>query len=523
MEYDPATGRARQVAQLHQKGAQWAEIGDDGLVYVGECCQGGVERFNPKTDVLENFGPMDTNGGTYQYAYTLGADGRYVYVGLGQQPWYLGILDTQKKTKTLFWKNDHDIGGTVYRAKKGGWYYCRNTSLAKKWYRLEGGRPIEILPTEIPETFQSYEHDGVVTDPAKFASQFGIELDLDEAYPDRSRERAIIRWRQAKANQWQSVDVSGFNLQPIRVKRLYPWEGNQLLGFADFYGPVFLYDLTIRKATVMGRPKFSLYDALFAKGDIYFSGYPAVTLKYEPGRPWKVNDWGPAQSAATANPYKIPVGFGKYHYYSALGADGFVYIGAHHERNSTGGELGWYDPLKGTRGSLREPFLHDDVRDLKSALAGSKMVYSGNNEKLFVFDVATKQIERTIRPIPGIGALDKIVEVTPGIIFGATSNRIFKVDIRDGSVAYTKPLGGVAFGGAAVKAYDRRLEIGPDKHVWMFVGNSLCRIDPNDGSLVKVIDTPARSLLFKGGDLYFYGSTNLCRIQNVVARPDHSL
>jgi hypothetical protein len=517
MMYNPQNGKTQHIAPLSQKGAQRTQVGDDGFIYIGECCLGGVERYNPTNGIFENLGRMDDEGPAYQYAYTLGTDTRYLYVGLGELPWYLAVYDTQARTKTNFWKDQRDLGGTVLRARTGGWYYDRYTSAKKHiWYALANGAPVEIAPSSVPAAYPWYEHDGVVNEAENFPSKFGVEVELADAYPDNAKNRSTIRWRKVGTDEWQTVDVSGFRLQPVNIKRLYPWEGTKLIGFADFYGPIFSYDLSTSNAAILGRTQFSLYDGLLEKGNIYFSGYPASTLQYDPSKPWALRRSTRTTSGPLANPHQLPIGFGKYHYYSAFGADGFVYVAGHHERDSTGGELGWCDPLTGARGSLREPFLTDDVRDLKPALGASKLVYVSTKEKLFVFDVESKQVERTIVPIPGIGALDKVTEVAPGIIFGAASNRIYKVDIRTGSLLYSNALPGLALGGSALPAYDRRLVLGPDGQVWMFISNSLYRIDPTDSSLTKILDAPAGNLLFHGGDIYVYCGPNLFRIKHVL-------
>jgi hypothetical protein len=253
---------------------------------------------------------------------------------------------------------------------------------------------------------------------------------------------------------------------------------------------------------------------LFERGKVLLSGYPAVTLCYDPAKPWSLAGSTADKSSEAVNPHQVAA-FHKYHYYSALGADGFVYVGVHHERNSTGGELGWYDPRTGAKGSLREPFLNDDVRDLKPALGATKLVYASNAGKLFVFDVARKRIERSFTPVPGIGPLDKITEVGPGILFGAVSNRIYKVDIRKGSLLWLKTLPGEAFG-ADIRVYDHRLALGPDAYVWMFIGSVLYRIDPTNGSLQKIVDMPAGNLVFHNQDLYVYRGPNLLRISGVL-------
>lgn len=520
VEYDPVTGTTNFISKLHptiRRDTQTMDTGDDGWVYVGEYNStggGALGRYNPASSTFENLGIVDTNRVGSQYSYTIGADTRYVYVGLGQIPWYLAIYDTQTTNRTLYWKSENDTGGTVSRGIAGGFYYWRRTVSDIKWYKLEAGQPTEIAAADVPPLVPYYKRGNVVCNPENFPASFGVEINLDDAYPDSSTNHATIRWRTVGATNWQAVGVSGFRLQPINIKRLYPWDSTHFFGWADFYGPVFLFDTTTGGTTTLGRPQYSIYDGLFENDRLYLSGYTAVTLTYTPSRSWTLSGSTTIKSDPTINPHQILGGFGKYHYYSTFGADGMVYIGGHHERDSTGGELGWIDPLTGTNGSLRNPFLDNDVRDLKSVLGGTKLVYASNNEKLFVFDVASKQIERVITPIPGVGPLDKIVEVAPGIVFGATGNRVFKVDIRDGSVLYTNTLSGLAFGVAL--AYDHRLVLGPDGLVWMFIVNSLYRINPTDGAMTKLMDTPAKSLLFKDGDLYLYGGPNLYRVRGVL-------
>jgi hypothetical protein len=323
---------------------------------------------------------------------------------------------------------------------------------------------------------------------------------------------------------WSSVTATGFgNILPVTIKRLYAWDNNRLFGSVGAYEAVFSYDLTSATTTTLGYPQFSVYDAIFDGNMIFLSGYPDATLQYNTNLTWTLT--ASTTNQALTNPSLTPARYGKYHYYTALGSDGFVYIGAHHERDSTGGELGWYDPINRTKGSLRAPFLDDDVRDLKAALGATKLVYaSSGRTNLFVFDVATKSIERTIVPLPGV-QMDKIVEAAPGIIFGATGTNIFEVNITNGLVIYSKTVPGSAFGSSAVQAYDHGLTLGPDGYVWMFLyankTNTLYRINPSDGSYTKIVTNSLttygnNSVMFNGGDLYLYGGTNIYRIQGVL-------
>lgn len=531
LEYDPATGGTNYIGKLAtitngaNRVAASIEIGDDGWVYVGEQSPpASVERYNPDTRAFEDIGAIDIDFQASQYAYTIGADTRYVYVGLGQQPWYLGVYDNQTRTKTIYWKDQIDKGGGVYRGVSGGWYYWRSTSEGNKYYVLTNGQPLYAGTSiaSIPPIKSSYNRGNVVNEVSQFPLTYNTEVDLSDVYPDSVSNRAVIRWRQVGNDFWNSIDtanVGTFRLQALAIKRVYPFNG-RLFCIPDFYGPVCEFRVTDRTTTKLGPPIYSLYNAVFEKNAVYLSGYPGATLVYEPWRSWNLNrstsDWSPA----SVNPHPVLLGLGRYHYYSTFGADGLVYIASHHERNSVGGELGWYDPTTGANGSLREPFtdITNDVEDLKPALGGSKLVYASRGGYLHIFDVATKRIERKIKPNLGVDALDKVVEVSPGVVLGVVSNRLFKVDILDGSTLFTKDLPGQVFGGPSIMpAYNHRLALGPDGYVWLFIDNSLYRVNPSDGSMVRILDGQARSLMFDEGDLYLHGGPNLYRIRRIMA------
>jgi len=522
MEYDPIAGNVRQIAKLSVKSCQVTQIGDDGWIYIGEMPYANVDRYNPANNVFQNLGAMDTND--YQYAYTIGADSRYLYIGVGESRWYLGVYDTQTTNRTTFWKDQSDLASAVYHGSNGFWYYIRSATNGTMYYILTNGSPIQVTSLPPLQTAWYVEHDSVVNDKSSFASIFEINVNVDHAYPDGSSNHALVEWCNVGATSLTSINATGFdNLLPVTIKRLYAWDNNRLLGSVAAYGALFSYNPANATTTTLGYPQFSLYDITFDGNTIFLSGYPDATLQCNTNLAWTLT--ASTTNQALSNPSLTPARFGKYHYYTSLGADGLIYIGAHHERDSTGGELGWYDPINLTKGSLRSPFLNDDVADLKPALGGSKLVYaSSGSTNLFVFDVATKSIERTIIPLPGI-QMDKIVEAAPGIIFGATGTNIFEVNVTNGSVLYSKTVPGLAFGSSAIQPYDHRLTLGPDGYVWMFLyannTNTLYRINPSDGSYAGILTNSMavygdNRLLFNGGDLYLYGGTNLYRISGLL-------
>ena len=537
LEYDLRKGVIRQVGKLADKGGQWLEIGDDGAVYIGEHVKGHVERYGPATGAWDDFGIVDDPGPPYyRYAYSLGADDRYVYVGIGQNPWYLAVYDRQTRTSQTFWKDLKPAEVMVMRGQQGGWLAHVG---GQGWFELKNGRPVPLqkVPAPVPFVWRG----GVCSDPTSAKCNLPVEIDLGRATPMTASSgvaTAEISFRNKGEEAWKKLSAP-VRVVPQAVKQLQIGPADEVLGFTAFYGPLFTISRKEPEISkVLGTTLRSNYDALYLpdNGRWYIAGYPAALLEYDPKKPWSLLP-GRDPADPLMNPHQPVPGFGKYHYYLARGADGMVYVGVHHERNAEGGELGWFDPVSGKKGSLREPFEKFDVRDLKPALAGKKLVYSSvalkdaggrqPDARLFVFDVASKRIEREIVPLPGVGELDKVVETSPGVVVGVAGSEVYSVDIRDGRVLYRKSLGG-HYG--TVKSNDRRLQLGPDGHVWLVlvpfgVGSlpQLTRINPVTGVVEMLQGVPGLQnfLLVKnqsgtGYDALLYGTEELRKISDVL-------
>ncbi|OGX45853.1 MAG: hypothetical protein A3G38_02840 [Omnitrophica WOR_2 bacterium RIFCSPLOWO2_12_FULL_51_8] len=318
--------------------------------------------------------------------------------------------------------------------------------------------------------------------------------------------------------------MTGLNVTPVSLQRAILNSGKLWISTSG-YNPLLEFDPATGRTTRIGYPRLSNYDLLLDGNDLYLAGYPAMAMRYRMDQPWTLtpSNFSFNPTTPTSNPYQIPPHVGKYYYYSAKGADGFIYFAIHHERDSTGGDLGWYDPRTGNYGNLREPFINDDTRDLDAILGGTKILYSSSSGagRLFVIDPATKSVERVIT-VPN-GVRSQIVEVEPGIVVGAglsgdkQSSYIYRINVSTGEFQYMNrlPAGGKVFG-SNISYSHQRIVLGPDGYVWIFVGDSLYRINPADGALQKILDTPSRSLIFYNGDLYLYGVKELQRIRGIL-------
>ena len=525
MVYDPETGQTRKIEKLADNGAQYIIEGDDGAIYIGECTKGYVERYDPKTQAWDNYGIIDDPGPPYyRYAYTLGADGRYIYVAIGQRPWYLVIFDRQDRTSRVYWKESGATYVGVSRGKDRSWYAQCSTKEGKRWYRLTGGREPELL-SRAPEIMATN-----MIRQGELPKNF--DIDLERATPDSSNGgQVVVRWRQKGSEAWREATAK-LRIGPIEIKRLYPLDDKRLLGFTSFYGPMFTYEPDTKQTTILGRPQRSLYDALFAAGRWWLAGYPAATIVYDPARPWTLTASTQDLFSSLVNPHLLHLpgdGTAKYHYYLAAGADGCIYVGGHRERDSVGGTLGWYHPQTKLTGGLREPFLKYDVRDLISTNGGASIIFSGigiekgSDGKIFVFDVRQKKIIKEIIPLPGSNDAGKLQEAGAGKIIGVVrgdaKSLVYKLDLSTGTVEFTKEIAGKAFGG--IRSYDRRLVKGPDGFIWLYVDNAICRINPADGGLEKILEAPpSGNLLFFRNDLYLYGDANLRRVKGIFKSSD---
>jgi hypothetical protein len=555
MSYDPVVGTTRQIAQTTGYWSQTADIGDDSWIYIGEFPCAYVDRYNPNTDTFQSLGNMEseTNTDYGSYAYNLAADTRYLYVTVGESPWFLVVYDTQTTSRTRYWATNGDSGAGIERGTNGLWYYYRGIPTPTYhvvWYQLTNGAPVLLSNAPSGLLIENVQRGNMVKGVGN-GYLLGYNVHLDYALPSSGNPSATIGYQTVGVTNWQSVTISnGFILNPLTVLRLYPWDNTRLLGFGFTYGPIFTWGINSHQTTTLGSPRCDVYDIICGHGSppsvAYFSGYATIVERYDPSRPWTLVPSTTNYFASNINPYQV-LAIGKHNLFSTFGADGMVYVAAEHERNSVGGELGWYDPVTGTNGSLRTPFTNavDAPSDLKPALGGTKLVYVGQTTNLWIFDVATKSIQQIIPiSLPGVSSLDKVVEVAPGVMFGdagnmmtnpasaISANTIFAVNITNGSILYTNtlPNGGTAFV-LYEKYYNHRLVLGPDGYIWLpitstnihnqFTEYYICRINPTNGSSTNLIDMgyyafSPPDLMFNGGDLYLYGSTNLCRIQGAL-------
>ncbi len=522
VEYDPATGKARPLGQLTKDyfhAVQCIDEGPDGALYFGLYGRHAC-RYDPKTGKIDDFGGMD--GEASSYVYTVGSDGRFVYAGIAHHgQWYLVACDIAARTQECFFKpkeGEKSGGGNVARYTDGSLYY--------NGMRLRDGKPwakerppADAKPARNEGAWAFHEAE----------KELGLELDLDGLNPNTwNNGTATVKWRKKGEAEWRSASFSGVEITPNPPYRMAALPEGKLLGFGNWYGPLFLLDPATGKTEYLGVSPGSLYDMLPVGDRVYMCGYSAFFAVYDRTKPYTLSPRNQHDFSKEANPARYPSV--KWAADLALGADGRVYHAGNHGRHQDGSDILIFDPAAGKSDSLRKELSLEkySVRNMVAVDGGRLIVTSlkalTQEEKGFlaVYDTQARKLLKHFAaaieaPHPGF-----LMACGPNDILGLVKldrkeangkeikeSLVYRLDLATEKVAYQRTVPGNAFNGPTefdFRGPDCRFCIGPDGCGWLFVDKWLSRIHPEDGTVEKVLEMPRGArLLFLGDDLYLYG------------------
>ena len=554
-------------------------MGTDGNLYgVGsynETARAGIFRIDTATGRITEYGPVGPScKPSACRAYSVAADDEYVYVATGKTPWRVIAYNRKTKKAQVLLETERANGvAYVYQYCYGCTAWLQNprgatdpkkrvtywlhrgkaTPLKPPNSHYSGGRLSrhrEAPPWPMPKKIEP-ERPSTNTRPR------GIEFATDDLDPGPDGAAALwYRTAEAKAAApanppadatpaqlgWKPMRFK-VDTSPVKMRFVTEMPDGRIMGAAVMYQGFFAYDPRTDRTEYLGRVLLSTYCATTAAGKMYLSGYPSsVVFEYDPSRPWtaeraRVGRPAPKAGSAASNPRHCAAlmykGARAHKMYAAApGADGKVYFGGRCYRDANGGGIGWWDPKTRTGGGFWAPFTAYMIRYMVAADQGRKMVIStaatedtyhkkaaAEQAKLFIYDVEQGKIVASLAPFKGIRKSGPIVEAMPGRIMGAAADMIYGVDVKTATLAFSKKLPyGVPFRKSQIidqGTCDFRM--GPDGHVWTFLGDVLVRIDPRDAR-VKIVGRVDRGgrLAFAGRDVYLGGTTALRRIRGVV-------
>ena len=350
--------------------------------------------------------------------------------------------------------------------------------------------------------------------------------------------------RQRKGtNAWKTSTLSFTGpWTPQKVKCVVPKSDSTLFAVSEGYNAAVDFNYVTKATSYLGATSFSPYTAVrHASGEIYVGGYSNRLMRYDPSRPWTLTSSNATPRSPSdktkPNPYFIRMaGENIYHYRFGLDYDhkGIVWIGGNTTRgNPDHGNVMWYNPADGTAGYIFPGWQATGTKfsNLCASNGRTLICVSDNVGKIWIIDAATRKVAPApIVPVPGQATKTYMIEAEPGIVLGIVfapgpAYKIIRFKPATKEVLTLKNLGvpgtPFGFGDNQYSRMNYKLEMGPDGYVWMFVGNTLYRVDPANGNFTKVMDAAHAALKFAANnlDLLLYnidGTTDLRYIPGIL-------
>lgn len=552
-EYDSVTGQAKVIRRLADTVALQIAVGDDLALYLGENIRGYVERYDPRLDPTgagvaaswKNFGIIaDPGPRYYRYVYSLGSDGKYIYAAVRDQNhaplWRFVVKNIESGEEKIFGTEVNASFMSAASSRRGYGLGCYTVSATTSCFKFEGfAPPVPVSKARLP--------GDPIRLPLPEMNPEGYALALSRNTPDSTNGgRGTFRYKRPNDTAYTSIQTPVLRIFPDILSGIFDCGFGKLVGITAAYGPAFSFNPTNGKATILGRPEFSFYGALFSEfhNRLYLHGYPSAWQEYKPHNAWTLLN---EQSyEPNINPHFLSrpddalLMAAKYYYFSAEDANHHIWVAGHHQRDSKGSSVMWFDPMsQGSNkpdiewrvplitedhGVLRTPFQTLEIQGLTSALGGRKMLMSARSGqdqgKIFVIDVSTKTVEREIS-IPSFKNEGMMTETAPGIIVGYFNGFLHKINIATGKIlkSTTTPLrlfAGLPF-------YQARFTFGPDGYLWLYSdGRTISRVHPDTLESQKIIEdyAPAGTLTFANNDLLISGGrqTTVRKVSNLFMR-----
>ena len=537
-EFNPATGSLTCKQNVGAYAPLELAVGKDNKLYIGTYAGapgGRVFQYDPASDTLVDMGVPGARSAETHIT-SICCDGTYIYcvihqsqAGANPAHYYLAIIKLSDKSVSYKWDVDNDSYGVIGRTTTDKWAYRRTLSDGRtSGWELANGE-VKSRTAWTNQAPKPGHQDHQTRAPRKLAlggewsSIFHYECDFSDMVCWDGHPESVIRYRRSGVPVWTSKTIKFDRLPvyPVKPFRVLPINGaNPLLVFGDGYFPAVKYDYQTRTVReYLGFPQVGPYSLLQADSGYYICGYPGMQVRYDPSLPWtltganfvsKGND--PGESHKT-NPYRTKAQYGKWNHFSTYSRESTVWMAGPH-RYTSNHSLIWYNPATGANGEIIQTV---PCRSLVAADQRAKICWGGNGDQIFVYDAATKKLERTIKVNSGLATAGNVIMAPSNTEFvlavvvdnqdrtGATK-KLVKVNISDGTTVWSKAMpAGFPFGSPDQSQQNRQLISGPDGHLWLFLGNYIYRVDANGNFSAVTGDLGIiGALMFSGTDLLIY-------------------
>lgn len=502
----------RSIAACPDRDFNEPSIGEDGKIYVGTYPNAHICIYNPADDTLFDCGKGDVGETGAFFSLSIAQLGDFVWLGVGELPYYLIRYQLSTTTYTLYFKGDDRASAVLRTADGTGVYYNRSLAdMSHKYYDLSSGTPAEVDVGDVPALEVPYIRSNNVrrilsTDP-------DYDYDLKDALPYTSHN-ATIGYKLKADSTYTYKSNANVLLSPCTIKRIADvGDASRLFVETNFYQPLIWWNPSTHLVEVIGTPPYSLYDInSFPDGMITLQGYPSVGLFYDPNSAWTLNAGSPDVTLTNA---VMIFQLAKYQFWSTRW-NSLIFFGLVHERNSIGGHLVW-SASDGIYDHLSAGFENWPCFGL--ATCGDWIVYSGQyvttptDAVLIIIDANTKAISATYTPLTSNLNGAAIVAISSTDVIGIayvksgstiTGSKAYRFDVSTGTLIWSVDLPAAAW--ANLSYYDRR-PFWDGMYVYFPIGNAIYRLDTS-GTCTKLADTDGQYNVFvKNGIAYTYMGT----------------
>ena len=584
MRYDPAKAEYEHLGAIEEEQANVPRltIGTDEKIYAQMSPSGYVLAYDPKTGQTVRYGGQGPER-EYHIAYngSIGVDDEYIYTTFGNTPNETWTVATNKETgqQTLL----EEIRGAAIQQGRLGVTASHESGEYWLWQgqaiRRQGADEAPPWPDRpVPDREAPPELRGK---PELLANSTLVAAD----------GTTTLHYRLDANEEWRSLTYK-IDSEPVILKRAETLADGRVLASTEGYEGFYTYDPTADRFEFLGLGNGSISRVLPVGKRVYMAAYPRGSGRsvWDTSKPWTLckgtpESPAPAPDAPESNP-RMYGGWheaGNFQFANQLmrGSDGLLYAAIHGERQNVGGILCWWNPETGEKGFLREPFALYDIAWACSALQGTKFVYSSFSVKgtageakpasarLFVFDVAAKEIEWAFEPLEGVDCTGLVVETNPGELLLATTRNgswnykthegwevrhegsiLYKVDLTKREVTARADFPGL-LGGRRDYFWHIDFRKGPDGMVYTFynepgcteteeaqawreehkhdpvahcsveayAGTKLVRIDPATLEVTVIADAhPSGDITFSGRDIYLTGKSHLRVVRDALRK-----
>ena len=545
-------------------------IGDDGLVYMF-CYASNAYSFDPVGRTLKNYGEP-SGGASLSTLNTMGAPSGYIYCGVKYSTGKWGLYHCPT-TGNIVWTpwEFNEAGDTylvIYLNTLGEWI-CRRTlaDTSNKYYILSGGTYTETSdPAHLINANAGHigggpsycEIAGTEDEYPWFNSAYQIDVDFTDLFPIKSiHEYSQFKYKLHSVGEWTETVALLFteNWTALAAHDLIPRVNRTAFFLSGGYNAaVNLAYNGGATPTYLGAQIIGTYAVIKApSGLIYYCGYANRFAVYNPELPWTLTNAnatpvGPGDGDAWTNrpnPFLLKLAVTpQLHYRTCLDydANGLIWQGGTTTRVTPAdyGNVMWYDPSDHSAGYVFDDWATQEPTpgkfgDLCAALSRSKICVSDQLGNIWIVDAATKAVDPVpIVPVEGETGRTYMVEVSNDLVLGVYVGSVNKIfTFKPSTKALVSGPGDLPAGapfGWTDGSYNRleyKLELGPDNYGWMYVGNTLYRINPATLVFSSIDATGGYAKIkFVNGnrDLLWYGyNTTVKYYPDIFSRIDNRM